>query len=717
MAGQKTTLEFDKLARITRVVPQAASQMAHTRVYYFNEPGKYPRVDIRLRDAEDSILHRVRHWIDHRGRIFQEGTFVTTASGVSVDALINRGWDARGNLVRENSRQARGSVNNYWSTRYSLFDAFGRPTRIVRPDNTVETRVYQGDRSIASTVQVRTTEGAYSPQTTTTHFDAQGREVQILSPVYALSKAYDPNGNVVTATRTHGTQSQIRGFGYDSRGFLAFEDLPEVGVNTIAVGRVHHRYDALGNLRRSYDGQRWRYHDYDPAGRPTAVRESGRLWKSWVWGTANTANDFRLGRVVSATRFNYPGGDTWAFVENYGYNVQGRVREKTLQLEHPNRAGNDRYRARFSQSYDYNLLGQRTAVHYPECELVPGTFERYCNDPSDIQAPPHTVTTTYSAGQTLRSDSSQGPAASYAYHPNEALKSVFYGNGTSTSHFLGIGGMTRPRRIDTAKGTSTIFDSGYFSYDGAGNIWAVGTDRYTYDGAGRLLSGTVKQAGATRRAEYQIDPFDNLTAVRRDGSAAWQPVQVNVKNRVLAAPGGAGFHYDAAGNLVRRGNLAASHEEYGYDALNMPTRWALADGAGNLIDNQEHLYLFGPGNYRVMVFDGKTGKRHWLLRDLGGKPLREYWAWQWGPYNGPSNPGEVWTFERDYVYGPDGMFATVGLGGTQSYFHRDHLGSTRAITNASGLPVYKAAFYPLWRRDPPLGTAGRRYFQIHRPRT
>ncbi|MCB1057859.1 MAG: hypothetical protein KDD11_20350, partial [Acidobacteria bacterium] len=423
--------------------------------------------------------------------------------------------------------------------------------------------------------------------------------------------------------------------------------------------------------------------------------------------------DYSKGKLVRATRFNYPGPETWAITERYTYGgALGQLSRKRLQLQLPDRSLADgRYQATFDQTYGYDALGQRTSLGYPQCVATPETGDLYCNDPEDLPAPPHTATWAIRHGRIVRASSSLGLVATYGYHDNGQLGTIDYGNGTRTEIGVGTHNLARPASIRTTRTADGVelFSTGTFLYDGAGNLAAIGTDRYTFDAASRLLSGTVKSVGAGKREDYKYDLFDNLTEVARDGSGVWEGYLVDAKNRVTGFGPENSISYDAAGNLTAQGfalgiPAGSVARTYEYDALNMASKLSIEPSdAGEPL--HELIYIYGPGNYRVMVFDGETGKRHWTLRDLDGKPLRQLWVWRWGPYRGPADAGETWTFEKDFVYGAGGMFASYGSGGVERYFHRDHLGSTRVISDDHGSSVYRAAFYP-YGTEIPLSDIG-----------
>jgi YD repeat-containing protein len=112
-------------------------------------------------------------------------------------------------------------------------------------------------------------------------------------------------------------------------------------------------------------------------------------------------------------------------------------------------------------------------------------------------------------------------------------------------------------------GTSYLWDSGSYTYDWSGNIFAIDDDLYEYDRTSRLVYASIEDEGSR---SYQYDPFGNLTRI---GSRS---VGVDPStNRIDEM----GYDYDDRGNLE-------DSDDFGhltYDALNMPLSRALLDGS------------------------------------------------------------------------------------------------------------------------------------------
>ena len=336
---------------------------------------------------------------------------------------------------------------------------------------------------------------------------------------------------------------------------------------------------------------------------------------------------------------------------------------------------------------------------------------QYCNDPADSQPQSHTISTTYDHGLPVRVSTDQGIFAGYQYHPNGQLERADFSNGTYSILDQGTNGMLRPKRIKFYNPTgSLLFQTGTFAYDGAGNITQIGTDRYIYDAASRLVRGTARTA--SRWEEYTYDPADNITRMVRNGTSIFDYNIDATKNRLIGSAGNPpDIFYDAGGNLTRVGDAANPSIEIEYDGVGMMSRYWKSD-PGN--GQSEYLYIYGPENYRIVTFDGQTGERFWELRDQNGALLTQHKVTGWGPYINRFSPGEKWEFEKDYIRGPQGLISTRDSQGTNLFFHQDHLGTARLVTSNSGQVKGRHNYYPFGTQASISGTDESRV-EVHGP--
>jgi RHS repeat-associated protein len=254
-----------------------------------------------------------------------------------------------------------------------------------------------------------------------------------------------------------------------------------------------------------------------------------------------------------------------------------------------------------------------------------------------------------------------------------------------------------PERIRYQRGSGTVlFDSGSFKYDSMQNVEQMRrsvSDRSTfkYDAAGRLLYGRIVQNGADAWQDYHYDPFDNMTESRTD-DGEWLPLPVSsATNRLV----GVDFSYDGAGNLteaLRVGSAGQPRWELRYDPFQQSDfiEWCIP-GPANCQGNFGGYgrvwalhYAYDADDRRVITLDGNASEVTYSLRDLDGQVLREY----------SGAVGTTVQQRKDFVYGAEGLVATRERGGAVRYFHKDHLGSPRLVTNASQGIVDVQHFYP-----------------------
>lgn len=255
--------------------------------------------------------------------------------------------------------------------------------------------------------------------------------------------------------------------------------------------------------------------------------------------------------------------------------------------------------------------------------------------------------------------------------PTEAPKYVF--NPT-------LGESARFETRTEATTTPPTWDSGEYAYDGSGNIKSIGTgtamvDAFTYDRAGRLVTAVTSGAPTT----YVYDSFGNQYQ-RTYGS---ETVTTNTDlgtNRLSDAT------YDIAGNQL---TTAGDTETRTFDAANM---MVTRQPKGESTDR-----------YIYTADDERIGTRHgsewdWTIRDFNGKPLT------WFESAGPAG---VWSWDRDAYYAGSVLAAGLAvqdgpIGGRNRYYHRDHLGNTRLITNWRAQRISGHDFYPFGKEKTSL---------------
>ena len=101
------------------------------------------------------------------------------------------------------------------------------------------------------------------------------------------------------------------------------------------------------------------------------------------------------------------------------------------------------------------------------------------------------------------------------YNDAGGLKEWVAGNTLKTQILPDLNMLRRPQEIKVLNaGGGTLWTTGTYSYDGAGNIKSigVGSDIFTYDSVGRLKESQVvgTSSGTWYNDIYTYDPFNNI---------------------------------------------------------------------------------------------------------------------------------------------------------------------------------------------------------------
>ncbi|HEX2836057.1 MAG TPA: RHS repeat-associated core domain-containing protein [Thermoanaerobaculia bacterium] len=206
-----------------------------------------------------------------------------------------------------------------------------------------------------------------------------------------------------------------------------------------------------------------------------------------------------------------------------------------------------------------------------------------------------------------------------------------------------------------------------YTYDAAGNVVSIGNDVQTYDRMGRLATSETNGV----RTGFTYDAFGNrVTCLRSTGADCQYGLDIdNGTNQIVDAT------YDSAGNVI-----AFDGHAFSYDVLNMQTSDI---GAG-----VERDYVYTPTEERIAVYTPGTGAWRWTLRDASNRLLREFTS-----EDGSTGHGtDSWRWSKDYIWRDNLLLATrqIEPGSTSVstyYYHLDHLGSPRVITNQSNAVV------------------------------
>ena len=607
------------------------------------------------------------------------------------------------------------------------YDGAGNAKKITYPDSTTETFTYdgEGNRLTFTDRADRTTEYAYDelsrlvrttyPDTayTLTEYDAAGR----------VAFTGDENRNRTMFThdaagrRTEVTDAlgNVTKFGYDAAGNQV--SMTDAGGRTVTF-----EYDALNRRVRTVysdgsftkteyseccgqkasdtdQGGKVTRFEYDASGRLTDViqvaegQEIGTSYEYDEVGNRRFQTDpnanitewehDNLGRVTERT---LPLGMSESFV----HDPNGNVTEKTdfnddkivYEYDENNRPVSKTYPDESVVSFTYTPTGQRktvtdsrgtTAYAYDLRDRVKevtnpdGTVISYAYDAAgnrtSVTVPSGTTTYTYDVLNRLKTvtDPDNG-VTTYTYDKVGNRKSVTYPNGTVAEYMYDR--LNRLIKLENRTSADDLISGYIYTLGPAGNrqkaeeLHSGRVVSYIYDDLYRLTEENVTDPVLGNEViSYTYDSFGNRLE-KTDSS------------------GTVSYSYDDNDRLISEGNVTYTYDDNG----NMLTK---SDGTDTVFYNYDY-------ENRLVFVQGPDGTTEYAY-DADGIRVRSVTDGVVTNYLVDKNRAYAQVLEeRDgsgsltvsYVYG-DALISQK-RGGSVSYHHFDGLGSTRALTGASG---------------------------------
>ncbi|MEM1178448.1 MAG: RHS repeat-associated core domain-containing protein [Acidobacteriota bacterium] len=626
--------------------------------------GRLAREDLRLPTAGGSALATREHTHDILGRQLTLGLWTNASSSAPTDR-----------------------------TDFLDYDAFGRAAAVRRPDGGVTSTSFFGDRWIETREDVATGTGGAGTETSVRREfrNGLGRIVKIeesRAPGVRMPTtfAYDPAGLLtdVCINDLDGDDwagscpepvGQRRSFDIDGRGFRVGHRQPERDrfSSPAGVWSARHGYDAGGQVIWSdFDEQAFDLtYRYDPARRLTQVLPDGSNapWKEYF---------FTRGDAVPGPGTRLPGaGRLFQTKRHHGAAAGGPSASEPVVTEtffYNQRGGEvSAYRVRSSDGPSFesriDRLDPRFDIErlaYPRCDRPP------CEG---LGGPPGTagerlVDFTYADGLVT---AAPGFVDDISYHWNGDLDRLLHSNGAVESTRLDASGW-RLRGISVTDGGATLWDTGDYGYDPAGNLRQIGADVFAYDLLGRLVRADLHFEGETASQTVGYDNFANISSLVNGGAAPPGPGTLLLSpstNRVT----GASFEYDSHGNAIRW-PLGGVEFTATFDPFD---RQQSLQSAG--VDEG---YLYTAGGERFATVDRTSGEVGYTPRAADHQVLRRY-----------RSVGGEFSIEEDYVHAAGRAVASIDADGEVTHLHVDHLGSTRLVTRATpaGVEVVESHKY------------------------
>lgn len=723
---------YDDMGRIIQITPDQGAITAYT-YYRHDGPGNtghntealsQPRIvavtSTNSGGAPGTELTRAEFRYDGLGRLTEEYAKIgETASDWTKKKTT---YNALGWATAVSEVQGELGFDDSKATVYTGFDPFGRPAKVTLADGTCTDFEYTGVRQTKRKSRIGNVPCASAANSVTTEtYDGFSRLVAVEEPSGAsdgqvtTDYTYDQADRLRTVTTANGGFAQTRTFSYDNLGLLRAESIPEKSAALTCPGITgtfdvcYDKYDAKGHLLEKDDAGTTLKFNYDRAERLLSVTDSAttpNTLKLFQYDDGTNLHGYSAGKLWAATRYNRPAsGQTGATVtvrEEMTYSgLGGRVSQQKTWVTRSASDGSPQFTKDFTQSFTYDHLGALVSESYPSDSAV---------------GPQRTVSYAYSRGlltsvnQSVSAPSTGGtfyssPLATLAYASSGMLSTVTHGNGVADVIAQDTTGMPRPQSIGTtgatnAAGTAADWTTGAYTYDGVGNILAMGDDAFTYDKVSRLTASSQKVAGFTsnRTQAFTYDAFGNMKTM-------------------TGALGSRTFAVDSATNWMNAGTIGVWHASYNPDGsvdtltddVGAATKlhWSVLGDAWRTRtegSGREYTYGYDADGERVLVEDNglygtsssSTAQGGFLLtlRGPDQKPRREIVAYA---YKLSDNTTTIsWSWSKDYLYRGGSLLASVSSNPSSvvRHYHLDHLGTPRLITDARGVVMAEQELFP-----------------------
>jgi RHS repeat-associated protein len=264
--------------------------------------------------------------------------------------------------------------------------------------------------------------------------------------------------------------------------------------------------------------------------------------------------------------------------------------------------------------------------------------------------------------------------AQFMYNAHSLLEEITYGNGVTTA--LQYDSRNRTESIYAQKNGLDVLLMNY-QYDPVGNTiqfdygrrssdqqWAQSTETFQYDWLNRLVSAQGDYGVLT----YSYDSAGNRITLN-DVTYTY-----NEMNELISMSDGTTFSYDEGGNRLEKTD-GVDTWFYAYEKRNLLTQ---------VEKNQQIL-----AQYKYDGDGKRIKKTEWI------ESVQEYHTtiYQYSGINVTYEKNLNTGSHATYIYGPNGRIAKT-VNGVTEYYHTDHLGSTRLITDGSGNVITDINYSP-----------------------
>jgi RHS repeat-associated protein len=579
-------------------------------------------VSIQLTYDSNGNLTQITRPVDSTTKAITTVTYDTTNPG---DVIAVK--DPDGNTFRfthdqyGNVSRAADALGNAGTFTY---DVVGRLLNGVTPNGGTTSYSYTPFDEVASLTDPL-------GHTTSYQYDGNRNVVGVTDPNGHTTKfAFDRDNEPLSTTRADGTQVQDN---YDANGRLSTEVDGLGHITSFA-------YDPLQRLVSVTDAlNRVTTINYDAAGNRTAVVDAKGQTTSFALDAANqpVGISYSDGKTPAVSYTYDSDGRRTGMVDgtgssSYAYDSSGRLIQST-----------DGSGA--SVKYGYDLRGDMTSLAYPDGSKVTRTFDSDGRMSSVADWFGHTTRFAYDRNGNLTTQTyPNGVTSTLRYDAADRLTQISYSGPQGQISFTQGRDNYGQLTSETVVGAPPNGPVSY-GYDQVNRVtsanYGIAQFGYQYDAANRLTQFTATTSQGSASSALSYDNADQLVSVTTtSGSRILQKLQ---------------FAYDANGNRIQKADQSGAATSYTYDQANR---------------------LTAIGSSAQYVYNG-DGLR--MRKTVGGAAE----AFTWNLADGI--PHLVQDGSTRYVSGQNGLpLEQVQADGTVRYYLEDGLGSTRALTNASG---------------------------------
>ena len=555
--GQTATISYDATGRVVAVT----DPLGHTLSYTYDGVGNLLTSTDELGNVTRYIYDNVNPAsVDSLGRNTVSTDNPNYRLVEQVDPLggtVKYTYDADGNVLTATNPLGQ-------TTRYT-YDDQGNLLTTTDPRGGVTTYTYDAAGNRTSVTDPAGLKTSYA-------YDAAGDVIgETDATGHSITASYDAAGN---ETRITDKDGRTRLFTFDADDRLLREDWLSGGQ---AIESIHYAYDAAGNLISASDSRSSYTLTRDAQGRLTGVDNAGTAGVPHVGFTAtydpagnltSVSDNFGVSVASSFDANNQVSGITWR-----GAGIAPVHVSYTRDA-----AGDVTGLGRFSDAVGTHEVG-RTTIGYDAAGQV--TSMAHLDALDAVLA---NYTDKHDLNGQLTSETTGGQTTTYGYDANGELVSVRRGNAQVESFRYDADG-NRVQSGEVVSGDNQVLSDGTnrYTYDAEGNVLtstsiATGeVTKYTYDYRNRMTSAEIDDASGKvlHSARYEYDVFDNRIGVTEDG----------VTTRTVYVGRSAWADFDASGNVTARYLFGDSSSDI--LARWRPsdgTTWYLADGLGSVRD-------------------------------------------------------------------------------------------------------------------------------------